>query len=366
MSNLRYGRVAAILVVAVAACDSSNESSDANQNDFSIGQLLPILAGKPGRPSMLPASYVSMSATDKQTALWNEIAKSEYCGALGDVQNGDRELDYRAPACDQILPRGGTGYAITALPALFALALTFDTPSDEMPVGRRKVVHSFGAAAKFELTLDYPDVPADATAVSRKKPYTGLLAPTGDHAPAIGIVRFSHGGGEGLTPAAAFKFFLPGRPSVNSLSTVSMNGQTGNGNFFANSTSNILPEPTGAQAILNSIFALEQSPGNHLQVKNLSAVTADGNDVAEGEQSAPYRIWWTAHGDLGNRFSSDAHEYRADLRTLEPGTVVYDVMASADPSDSGREKLGEVKITSHAIASDFGDYQLFFQHPRNR
>jgi hypothetical protein len=101
-------------------------------------------------------------------------------------------------------------------------------------------------------------------------------------------------------------------------------------------------------------------------VKNLAAVTADGIDVAAETQLAPYRIWWTAHGDLGARFSAEPHDYRADLRTLEPGTVVYDVMAASAPTDPGREKLGEVKITSHVIASDFGDYQLFFQHPRNR
>jgi hypothetical protein len=312
----------------------------------------PSLVASPAPPNALPADYVRLPAADKHAALTKLISSGEYCAGKS----------YSATDCT--LPQGRS-FSFRSLPSLFSLATTFDTSSDEMPEGRRKLLRPVGIVATFTFEASYPDQPADPTTNGRRGPYTGLLAPGGGPIP--GVLRFSDNGVKSFNPAVAIKFLVDGKPSVNTLAAVSMDGQGDDHSFFAHPITSHLEPPTGLGAkVIWGLFGFVKKDPSLIELDNLAATTVDGKDVGADGVRAPYELYYVGHGDLGKRFSSAKHEYRVDLHSLEAGTVVYDVLAratAADPATS-REKIGEIRLTSTPIATDAGDKRLFFQHNR--
>ena len=311
----------------------------------------PSEVGAPAPAHALPASYPSLSAAEKLKALSALISTGEYCGTPS----------YADPGCN--LPHGRS-FSFRALPSLFSLATTFDTRSDEMPEGRRKLLRPSGIVASFTFEASYPDVPS-GPGIGRTGPYTGLLAPGGG--PIAGVLRFSDNGVKSFNPAVAIKFVVDGQPSVNTLAAISMDGQGDDHNFFAEPlTSHLAPAKSLGAKLIWDLFGLVKADPSLLPVDNLAAIHADGTTVDAAERRAPFELYYVAHGDLGHRFGAEAHEYRQDLHSLEAGTVVYDVLARAAASDppSSREKIGEITLTSRPIATKAGDERLFFQHNR--
>jgi hypothetical protein len=357
MRRTHYLALGLSIVASLGACAASSEDGEAGDSALSSPDdgyaSDPNSVAAPAPPNALPKSYVTLSAADKLDALRTLVSTDEYC----------RAQPYDAAGC--VLPQGKS-FSFKALPSLFSLGTTFDTASDEMPEGRRKLLRPAGIVATFTFEASYPDQPADPASVGRRGPYTGLLAP--GRGPIAGVLRFSDNGVKSFNPAVALKFLIDGKPSVNTLAAVSMDGQDNDHNFFSRPiTSHLEPAHGIAAKFIWDLFGLvlKKDP-SLLELDNLAAVTADGNEVSADELRAPYELYYVAHGDLGRRFTSTPHEYRQDLHSLEPGTVVYDLLARAAPTDppSSREKIGEIRLTSTPIATKAGDERLFFQHNR--
>lgn len=346
-----------LLALGLGACASEERASEepATEADDLIGNP----PGKPATAPYLSADYASLSAIEKQRALWEMVSSEEYCKG----GRADAPFDYAASdGCLDALPTGGLGYMFKAAKSLVSLNTTFDRESDEAPKGRYKLFHPFGSIATAEFKASYPDVPESGVRSSRKAPYTGLFANTGGAAPIM--LRLAPGGGSSFIPGVSVKFLLDGRPSQNLHAIESFDGQGKDWNYFHSVPTNVLPQPKNpvVRAATNLLKAVKKEP-NRLSVEHVAGVTADG-EVA-GEVRAPYQIEFRPHGDIGERFGDDDHvDFRAVLRRIPPRTVVYDVYARATKEDADLEKIGEIKTTSYLVASQRGDAQIFFQHNR--
>jgi hypothetical protein len=331
---------------------SSDESSGAASAADDGYENDPARVGSPAPKQTLGPEYTRLAAADKRKALWDLVSADEYCV----------DMTYDDPACR--LPRGKS-FSFTSLASLVSLDTTFDTVSDEMPEGRRKLLRPSGIVAAIAFEASYPDQPADPAKSSRTGPYTGLFAP--NRGPVAGIARFSDNGVKSFNPAVALKFFVDGKPSVNTLAAISMDGQGDDHNFFAGPITNHLQPAHGLAAkVVWAFFKIAKSDPSLIELDNLAGVHADGTEVPGDEVRAPFELRYVGHGDLATRFSSAPHEYRVDLHALPAGTVVYDVLARASAADPATsfEKIGEITLTEKPVATRSGDGRLFFQHHR--
>lgn len=342
-----------ILVVAtlstLAAC--AVESGDEEAVDDSSEAEDALISDPPGRPAtsaVLPKDFETRSAEAKQQLLWATVSADEYCGGPG---TAERPLDYVGTrGCLGKLPEGGLGYYISAFRSLLSLGTSFDRSSDELPKGRHKIFHPFGSVAKAELTA------------SADSPYTGMFAPAA--APVPALVRLAPGGGGSFIPGIATKFFVDGKPSVNTHAIESFDGQGNDWNYFRAVPTNVVPESDSfLLSTATKAFRLVKANPNHLQLTHIAGITPDGTKVASVKE--PYQIQYRAHGDLATKYANREHvDFRAVLRSIPPGTVIYDVFARESAADTTYAKIGEIKTTSWLVASGRGDAQLFFRHFR--
>ena len=94
-----------------------------------------------------------------------------------------------------------------------------------------------------------------------------------------------------------------------------------------------------------------------------SAISPDGSVPAVVNE--PYQIQYRPHGDLATTYGNEERvDFRAVLRRIHAGTVLYDVYARPSETEANYEKIGEIKTTTPLVASGRGDYQLFFRHHR--
>jgi hypothetical protein len=344
-----------VITAAAFATACAAEPAEVDDEAEAEDELVANPPGKPASASLLPADYESRSAAEKQELLWSMVSSDEYCGGP-EAANGP--LDYEAiPGCVESLPSGGGGYGLRALKSVFALNTTFDRTSDELPKGRHKLFHPFGSVAKAELVATYPD-----RTPTRAEPYTGMLANTGQ--PLKVLVRLSPGGGPSFIPGVAVKFFVDGKPSVNTQAIESFEGQGDDLNYFHAVPSNVLPPPKGfALNLVNRFFKMVKREPNHLQLANIVEIGPDGAEAAEPR--APYQIQYRPHGDLATQYANEEKvDFRAVLRRIPAGTVLYDIYARPSHDDETFEKIAEIRTTSPLVASGKGDYQLFFKHHR--
>jgi hypothetical protein len=303
----------------------------------------------------LPEDYEAHTAAEKQAVLWNLLTSTEY-GA-------------------RCRPAGGTFLqGITAPSSVPSLPVTFEHASDQLPAGRNKFLHPFGAVAEVELSIDL-------TAPR----YTGVLAPG---TVTRGVTRFSLAGDPnliGFTPGMALKFLIDGRPSVNVVAMDSLMGQGRDRNFFSRAFANGVPDPRTEVAwwdVVNKVkakaialvsgtlfrAALAQGPEapdpNHLGVDHLAAWNPDGTNVPLEARDYPNDVVFEPSAELVDAWDADfspSDDYRDVLAAIvTPGTVLYTVHAARE----GRalERIGELRATSTFVASKWGDFRLFFRH----
>lgn len=270
------------------------------------------------------ATYEARTPAEKQVDLFREVSAVPY---------GE-------------LPRlGSRGVGESVIDTLNALRLklldrTFADASDVRPA-RTKIFHPFGSVA----TVAYEARPGH--------PYTGLYATGG-----AGLARLSLAtDDETFIPGIALKLFVAGKPSVNLHAIPSFEPQTGH-DFFERSPSNEIPPPTSAAIKLFSKLAARIADPLRRPVEHLAAVNADGSVVAS--PVAPRRIFFRpaeVHFP-----ASDSRDFRVALATIPEGAVIYRVCAV---SASGEEThIGDVRLRSRLVASEWGDRVLHFKHER--
>lgn len=312
--------VLALIALSHASCQTreNNESS----------------AAEHGSPeSSLLLNYQHLGYQEKLDLFWKRIQESRYREKLPALENFGLSL-----LIDTL-----TGSAsVVSRP----LAVTFDHESDFIPAGRRKFIHSYGSVAKIRFVA------------AQESPYSGIFKG------AVGLARLSIAGDPRLNGnvfGMALKFFVTGKPSVNTFLMFTLDGQGNDANFFAHPFSTHLPEPknpaikSGAQR-----FATERNPPNELTVDHLAKWEQDGTQPAKAK--APYAL--QAIPVQPFEWPSDSTiDFRERLSHIPKGTLLYKVLAT-ESKDGAPKHIGDLVTDSEVVASKFGDEELFFQHPR--
>lgn len=263
----------------------------------------------------LPSAYQGLSASAKLKTLWSEgILKSEY-----------QELpEMKSPGLSEI----------ASLLSVAFLEKSFDRQADEMPSGRRKILHPLGTVAIIEY------VPLSGV------PYDGVLKDG-----TAGLARLSLAGDPDIlgsyTPGMAVKFLQDGEPSLNLHVMKSLSGQGQNQNFFKETFSNILPEAPFYLRFLALAFAHVKNPPTELEVSHIAPV---------------YQILFKPNHEY-NIDPNTQEDFRVELSRIPKNSRLYDVFVRRTKS-SNLEQVGSLFTRSRFIASKYGDEKLFFQHHR--
>ena len=279
---------------------------------------------------LLPDSAL---ATRKQEQLWNLIASSEYAAG---------SLPTKRPSA----------FDLAKLFSCSFLQVTFNHTSDEMPLERKRVIHTYGSVAKVRFET-YPTLHS----------FTGLFQSGGE-----GLIRLSLAGQGGNTiPGAGLKILIDGHPSENFQIMYSLDGQGDDHNFFANRFSNIVDPPKsaalklGALSFANAIAGLAHPPENErtLPLERAAAITSDGVRITEW--NAPYEIQlWPSDTARNLIPSDDQADFRTRVPALPAGTELYSVIGRS--RTGAFYPIGRIVLESRFVASKFGDENLFFQH----
>ncbi|MBF0442042.1 MAG: hypothetical protein HQK54_09070 [Oligoflexales bacterium] len=276
-------------------------------------------------------SYQDMSAAEKFDVIWSSIEESRY-----DSYPHFTGLEL-LPLLDLALPWNkdkATEY----------MNVTVTRDEDMLPIGRKKIVHTYGSVAGVTF------IASDET------PFSGLFKGA-----RYGIVRLSLAVKPNVVilPGAAFKFFVDGKPSKNFMAMNSLTGQLSY-NFFEKEFSNVLPDMSGPLfAPLKNVFGAVTKSPNKVSVAHLAGVNENGTFLYPEETRSPSKIVLSPNPEL--QFPKYPHEIREDFEKIPVGTLLYNVYSE---QDGKRNFIGKILTTTPFIASEFGDKKLFFNHKR--
>lgn len=279
--------------------------------------------------------------------VWSNIESSAY----------DQLPDIKAPS--------GTANMLCPSYASESLA-----PSgDDMPDGRKKIIHTFGVAAKFRL---------DFTGASN--PFTGVFA---FGSQIDGIIRISvarpmaeNDAGEytRYMYGAGIKLFPRGSHEPLNIAVMpSLDGQA-EPNAFTHTYSNIVaaPNPSVTTFLLDKSFtwakwragAVQTNP-RILELDQMAGVTANSEDVAS--PTVPYRMNLVPTADARwlMQSASTRDDFRKVLSGQGSGVELFTIDLISLDSD-GQEMTpifaGTLTLTSDFVASEYSDTRLWFPH----
>ena len=232
------------------------------------------------------------------------------------------------------------------------LTVTMTHVSDELPqvnsnTRRSKAVHPYGAVATVLLVAD------------AQSPFTGLYQGV-----SCGIVRLSlatQPTDTKVLPGLGMKWFIDNQPSANFVAMYSLDGQPSY-NFFKNDFSNFIDMPTSKTlGILLRAFKTVSVDPTKVDVTFLAKTVESGLAVSDDNIDAPFQLYLKPNPRLA--FADTAHEFRTDLTTIAPNTLLYTVWGRRK-TDVKPILIGRIITKSVFIASEFGDQHLFFRHQR--
>ncbi|WP_419418736.1 hypothetical protein ACNVED_09255 [Legionella sp. D16C41] len=278
--------------------------------------------------AQLPNNYQELSAQQKQDLLWEEITKSNKINSLPELTgNSFKEV-------------------LQKLKGIFNLSPTFDHESDELPVGRVKIIHANGSVGK----ITFIPVP--------NHPFTGIYQ-TG----AIGLARLSLAippAENNYIPGMAIKFLVSQHASLNLQVMNSLDGQQANWNYFAKDFSNKIAHPTSwVLKAIEKIFEWTRDPANDLPIWHLAAWTSEGK--FDGIPVFPEQIYFKPSSSVIGIIPENSREdFRLSFLQIPVGPM-YEVYGKYH----GKEyHIGTLMLESTLLASYYGDRELFFQHQR--
>ncbi len=284
-------------------------------------------------PDPLPDNYPSLDRKTKLGLLWQRVCADEY----GDVLPSE--------------PPSGFDRRLLFTPGHNRVAV--EHVSDEMPEGRVKLLHRYGAVAQVELVI------------LNDLGYTGVFA-SGGH----GLLRYSDAAG-GETPEHSFvlKLLVDGRPSLNLhvLRAEPIHGEVADiHDPFQLSYSSIAAKAeTAATKALEvafdgtaKILHASRLGATELPLNHLAEVTDNG--CAVSEPRAAFRVDFHATSEARSAYQSRG-DSRLSLGTFQPGMRLFSIHAS-DTGEGGERPWAELVLRSRFVASAYGDERLFFQH----
>ncbi len=282
-----------------------------------------------GAFAKLPDNYQSYSAQKKQSLLWKNISDSNQKEGIPTSTSSS------------------WGGVIKKLKVIFSLGKTFDHTSDEMPIGRDKIIHAQGSVAKFQF------IPS-----LNNNPFTGMFKTGAD-----GILRLSLAVSptdKSYIPAVALKFLIDKRSSLNIVAMYSLEGQGSNWNFFANSfTTKIDNAKSFKLKIMEFIFERTHNPANDLPVNHLAMWNRNGSKVLK--PLGPKMLTFKPVKKISSIISRNSRiDFRKSFLSIPVGPL-YEVYGLYDDKEY---HVGTIVLSSSLLASDYGDKKLFFQHQR--
>lgn len=278
--------------------------------------------------AQLPQNYQLLSSSEKLIILWQNIENSHQENPLPD------------------LTQGNFWHVLKILKGLFSLKPSFDHVSDEMPDGRVKIIHANGSVAKVSLIA------------SAGHPFTGFYQTGG-----IGLARLSLGGApsdDTYTPGMALKLLMPGKPSANLQVMYSLEGQGENWNFFAHEFSNKIDHPSGwTLKAIEKIFEWTKKPANELTPAIFAKWDNQGHEV--NNVISPEQLHFKPSEAVAYLIDpASRQDFRQSLLDIPQGAL-YEVYGDYQGISY---HIGTLMLESPLLASQYGDENLFFQHPR--
>lgn len=275
-----------------------------------------------------PRDYVSWSATQKLDWMWARNVETAYEGAL---------------------PTEGPGIEAGKLLLAPYARTTLTHVGDELPDGRRKLIHPYGTVALVEVRVLAPG------------PYTGLFARASS-----ALLRFSDGANDGTAPSLALKIPIDGRPSVGLLANpaISIDGDDPPHPMSVPlSSENPPPTEVALKATEASFNLAAKSLCSHWRaifqpLEPLAAVTTEGGAVSE--PNAPHRVD-IEYTDAARAAYPAVDDARDGFAAIPEGTVLATLSTVATP-DAKSRRWAELVLKTRFVASSWGDERLFFQH----
>jgi hypothetical protein len=229
------------------------------------------------------------------------------------------------------------------------MSATFDDYQDTLPDGRSKLIHARGAVGAIKFNI-----------VANPNKHTGLFATGGDSC--LARLSVAVDPNSKFSPGVAIKCYRDNQPSGNIISMFNLDGQGDNWDYFANTFTNIIGNPTSAalKFLQTTILNRASSCSTHLSLKQWSSIDEYGNVAAT--PSWPEQIYFKP---AGIHFSTVAGhgDFRDDLATIPIGSKLWDVYVS-EAAGGTSYKIAEVVTAGKIVASSYSDNTLFFQHDR--
>jgi hypothetical protein len=224
-----------------------------------------------------------------------------------------------------------------------SMAESCDRVSDELAVGRKKLIHPCGVAATTKFVA------------AKGTPYTGMFKGADSCIARLSLA--ANPSTVAFIPGMAIKCFRDNIDSGNIIAMYQLEGQAKNYNFFANSFSNAVKPPTSVTfKVVSKIFERASACPTHLSLKQFAEADQYGSTVSQ--PNFPFRLLMNPTADLQTKFSSEEHEFRDDLLSIPAGTVLWNVV-----SDNGTP-MGTIETTGPFVASRYVDETLYFRHDR--
>jgi len=285
----------------------------------------------------LPENYQDLTASEKLDPIWENVESSIYH--------------------DDQLPQWGMPIFLwdALTKGLFSkkfLTKTLMTVNDEMPDNRKRLIHTYGTMCKicFESNGNHP--------------FTGIFESGAQH----GLIRISLTlPAKSFTPGFGIKLLVDGQPSRNVPVIPFMNGQQDDHNVFRRSGRNHVTKYQNKILFLILMLALKHTvrplkpkslKWHYIPLDAMSSVHSDGTVV--DSPNIPYQMSFlpTPEAQLSR---GPAPDYRIKLKSIKPGTRLYDIVAS-ESEESTPIPIGCIRSTSDFVASEYGDKTIFFQH----
>ena len=248
-------------------------------------------------------------------------------------------------------------YSTSALAGIFFedMKTSFDIVGDELPAGRKKLIHTVGRVAKTEFIS------------TKDHPYTGIFEGCSNVLLRASVAKATdpskntaEGALANFTPGFGIKFLRDGFPSANLIAMYGVDGQN-SWNFFKNDFSNHIPAATGGAV---KALALKFSSGTpyvqNIGLKDLALINCKGEIRTKARY--PFKLIFRPHKDLKTSHPDNYKiDYMDQLKNVKIGINIYDVYAIDQPN-STEKLIGSIKTTSNFMSSYWGDESLFFRH----
>lgn len=306
-------------------------------------------------------SSFSVSRTLMVTALvlFVAVLLSSYASSQNNYQSKSAEQKYEQLwGLIKSAPNASPWPSTWALAKLFFedMNVSFQLADDFFPTDRTKLIHSVGVIAGIKFV---PEPTSKYTGIFQGSSQAFARCSTG----AQPDFTKSDATDGGFNPGCSFKFLRNGVPSANVFALAALK-PVDSWNFFKHPLSNHLSLQGFSFAlslILNTFKKASTWPGN----VGLSDVAARGEDgVAVKQINFPFQILFSPNADLQKAFPDTFQTpYTEQLKTLAPGTLLYEVMAK-DSHKAPLVKIGSIVLTTQFVSSSFADQGMFFQHQR--